>query len=76
MPEQVAEFDMLAEHEEGEQHAERRHQEVIGARRGRAAHFQQMKPEQIGQDRSAQHEERERAQQPRARHDVADVGEA
>ena len=33
---------MLAEHEVGEQHAERRHQEVIGAGSGGAAHLQQM----------------------------------
>ena len=36
---QIADFDVLAEHQEGEQHAERRHQEVIGARGGGAAIF-------------------------------------
>ena len=75
MPEQIAKFDVFAEHEEREQHAERRHQEMIGASSCRATHFQEMKPEQIGQDRSAEHEERERGEQARARHDVADVSQ-
>ena len=66
---------MLAEHEEREQHAERRHQEVIGARGGRATDLQQMKPEQVGEDRSAKHQEGKCAEQPRARYDVADVSD-
>ena len=74
-PEQVAEFDVLAEHQEREQHAERRHQEVVSAGSGGAADLQEVKPQQISQDRSAQHQEGERAEQPRARHDVADIGE-
>ena len=34
-----------------------------------------MKPQEISDDRAAQHQEGERPQKPSARHDVADVGE-
>ena len=45
---------MLAEQKPAEQHAKRRHHEVIGARRGRARHVEQVEPEQIGEDRDEQ----------------------
>ncbi len=70
-PEQIAQRDVLAEHDPGEHHGERRHQEVIGTRRGCSAHGEHMEPDHIGEDRAAQHEEGEDAQQPPARHDVA-----
>ena len=73
IPSKIPDFDVLAQHHPGEQHAKRRHQEVIGARRGRAAHLEQMKPQEIGQDRSAQREERERTHETRVRHDIADI---
>jgi hypothetical protein len=55
--EEIARLDALAEHEEGEQHAERRHQEMIGAGRGRATHFREMEPEQVSEDRAAKRTE-------------------
>src|SRR5580704_8409896 len=50
--EKVAAGEMLAQHHPGEQHAERRHQEVIGARGRRAADPQEMEPDDIGQHRA------------------------
>src|SRR3954467_2158726 len=46
----IADFNVLAEYEKREQHAERRHQEVIGAGGGGATDVQQVKPYQIRQD--------------------------
>ena len=43
-PDQIPDFDVFAEDDPGEQDAERRHQEVIGAGRRCAAHPQQMRP--------------------------------
>src|SRR6185437_8132366 len=54
---EIAKLEMLAKHEKGEEHAERRHQEVIGAGSGRAANLQKMEPEHIGEDRPAKHQE-------------------
>ena len=62
---------MLAEQEPAEQHAERRHQEVVGARSRRARQLEQLEPEQIGEHRDEQHEIGHRGEQSPGRHDVA-----
>jgi len=66
---------MLAQHDPGEQHAERWHQEVIGARGRGATHLDQVKPKAKGQDRSAQSEERKGSHEMHVRRDVPDIVE-
>lgn len=51
------------------------HQEMIGAGSGGPTHLQQMKPEPVGEDRAAEHEEGERADQTRRVVDRVDIGE-
>src|SRR5258705_8319 len=63
----------MAERQPAEQQAERGHHEVIGARRGRARHVEQVEPEQIGEDRDEQRQIGERRSEAPARHDVADA---
>ena len=65
---------MLAEHQPGKEHRKRRHQEVPGAGSRGAANLQQVKPQQVRQDRTAQHEEGEGPEQSRTRDDVVPIG--
>jgi hypothetical protein len=66
---------MFAQHHPGEQHAQRRHHEMIGTRGHGTTHFQEMEPQHEGKNGSTQHEEQKRTEQFFAGHDVMDVGE-
>src|SRR6185437_16509749 len=48
---------------------------MIGAGGGGATPFQEMKPEEVGEDRATEHQEGEGEKKPFARDDVADIGE-
>ncbi len=63
---------MLAKEQPPEQHAERRHQEVVGARCRGAAHRQQVEPEHVAEHRHQQHQVGERGKQAPGRGDLAD----
>jgi hypothetical protein len=61
---------VLVEQQPAKQHAERRHQEVIGARRGRPDRRQQLEPDQEAHHRNQQPEIGDCDEQPPAWHDV------